>query len=73
MNNKGFAIISLVYGLVLVAAVLLFLTLKIMDNTNSQNDAIADEIEGQLIYPHVVGKSIGLPGIFVLFSACVAL
>ncbi len=29
---------------------------------------VLQQIEGQLIYPHVVGKTIGLPGIFVLFS-----
>lgn len=50
MNNKGFAIISLVYGLVMVASVILFLTLRIMDNTNSQNDILSDDIEEQLIY-----------------------
>jgi len=50
MNNKGFAMISLVYGLVLVASVILFLTLRIMDNTNSQNDILSDDIEEQLIY-----------------------
>ncbi len=32
---------------------------------------ILQQIEGQLIYPHVVGKTIGLPGIFVLFSVIV--
>ena len=32
---------------------------------------VLQQIEGQLIYPHVVGKTIGLPGIFVLFSVIV--
>ena len=50
MDNKGFAIISLIYGLVLIASMVLFLTLRIMDNTNSQNDSFVDKVEEQLIF-----------------------
>lgn len=32
---------------------------------------ILQQIEGNLIYPHVVGKSVGLPGIWVFFAVIV--
>ena len=32
---------------------------------------ILQQIEGNLIYPHVVGNSVGLPSIWVLFAATV--
>ena len=32
---------------------------------------ILQQIEGNLIYPHVVGKSVGLPGIWVLVAVTV--
>ena len=32
---------------------------------------VLQQIEGNLIYPHVVGKSVGLPGIWVFFAVIV--
>ncbi len=32
---------------------------------------ILQQIEGNVIYPHVVGKSVGLPGIWVLFAVTI--
>ena len=32
---------------------------------------VLQQIEGKLIYPHVVGSSVGLPGIWVLFAITV--
>ena len=32
---------------------------------------ILQQIEGNLIYPHVVGNSVGLPSMWVLFAAMV--
>ncbi len=32
---------------------------------------VLQQLEGNIIYPHVVGKSVGLPGIWVLFSVSV--
>jgi predicted PurR-regulated permease PerM len=32
---------------------------------------VLQQIEGNLIYPHVVGSSVGLPGIWVLFAVTV--
>ena len=32
---------------------------------------ILQQLEGNLIYPHVVGRSIGLPGIWVFFAVTV--
>ena len=32
---------------------------------------VLQQVEGNLIYPHVVGKSVGLPGIWVFFAVIV--
>ena len=32
---------------------------------------VLQQIEGNLIYPHVVGRSVGLPGIWVFFAVIV--
>lgn len=32
---------------------------------------VLQQLEGNLIYPHVVGKSVGLPGIWVLVAVTV--
>lgn len=50
MNNKGFAITSMVYGLVLLASLILFLTLSTLDMTNIDNDKFIDDVEEKLIY-----------------------
>ena len=50
MNNKGFAIISMVYGLVLIAGLILFGTLTIMNTSSSDNIKNTDEVEEELIY-----------------------
>ena len=50
MNNKGFAITSMVYGLVLLASLILFLTLSTLDMTNIDNDKFTDDVEEKLIY-----------------------
>ncbi|MGN0973122.1 MAG: hypothetical protein ACI4OT_00105 [Bacilli bacterium] len=50
MNNKGFAITSMVYGLVLLASLILFLTLGVLDMTNVDNDKFTDDVEEKLIY-----------------------
>ncbi len=53
----GFILIALVNPLQAVGFVVLFLVLQ--------------QIEGNLIYPHVVGNSVGLPGIWVLVAVTV--
>ena len=32
---------------------------------------VLQQIEGNLVYPHVVGKSVGLPGLWVFFAVIV--
>ncbi len=53
----GIILMAMVSPVKMVIFVIMFLVLQ--------------QIEGQLIYPHVVGKTIGLPGIFVLFAVIV--
>ncbi len=50
MNNKGFAIMSLIYGLVVVAGLILFGTLTIMNISSSDNITNTDKVEEELIY-----------------------
>lgn len=50
LNKYGFAITSMVYGLVLLASLILFLTLSVLNTTNSDNDKFTDEVEEKLIY-----------------------
>lgn len=59
------AFIALIIGIFLIATVSTFkaLIFAIMF-------FVLQQIEGQLIYPHVVGKSVGLPGLFV-FTAVI--
>lgn len=53
----GVILIGLVSPIKAVVFVIMFLVLQ--------------QIEGNLIYPHVVGNSVGLPGIWVLFAVTV--
>lgn len=50
LNENGFAITTMVYGLIILASLILFLTLSVMDTTNVDNDKFIDEIEEKLIY-----------------------
>ena len=51
MNNKGFAISSMVFGLVIIASLVLFLTLSISNNSKKQSNDFVDSVEEKLHSP----------------------
>ena len=48
MNNKGFAISSMVFGLVIIASLVLFLTLSISNNSKKQSNDFVERVETEL-------------------------
>lgn len=48
MNNKGFAITTMVYALVLLMTMSMFLVLEIMENNYTDNKNIINEIQSEL-------------------------
>ncbi len=48
LNNKGFAVTTMVYGMMALASLILFLTLDIMSSDKKTTTTYAQEIEDEL-------------------------
>lgn len=48
LNNKGFAITTMVYGMMALASLIMFLTLNIMSNDKTSSVEQAEEKEDEL-------------------------
>lgn len=48
MNNKGFAITTMVYALVILLSMSMFLVLNIMDNNYNDNKKLINEVQEEL-------------------------
>ena len=57
VNNKGFAVTTMVFGLVILASLVLFGTLVIFNRTKTQSDSFTDSVETEL---HSNGVNVAL-------------
>lgn len=48
VNNKGFAITTMVYALVILLSMSMFLVLNIMDNNYNDNKKLVNEVQEEL-------------------------
>lgn len=48
LNNKGFAITTMVYGMMALASLIMFLTLDIMSNDKASSTSVVEEKEDEL-------------------------
>lgn len=48
MNNKGFAITTMIYALVILLSMSMFIVLNIMDNNYNDNKKIVDQVQKEL-------------------------
>ena len=48
MNNKGFAITTMVYALVILLSMSMFLVLNIMDNNYNDNKKLINDVQEEL-------------------------
>lgn len=48
LNKKGFAVTTMVYGMMAIASLILFLTLDIMSSNKKNSNDYAQEIEDEL-------------------------
>ncbi len=48
MNNKGFAITTMVYALVILLSMSMFLVLNIMDNNYNDNKKLVNDVQEEL-------------------------
>ncbi len=48
MNNKGFAVTVMVYGMIALASLIMFLSLRVMSTTKKETNTDAQEVEDNL-------------------------
>ncbi len=48
LNNKGFAVTTMVYGMMALASLILFLTLDIMNSNKNITSEYAQDVEDEL-------------------------
>lgn len=48
MNNKGFAITTMVYALVILLSMSMFIVLNIMDNNYNDNKKLINDVQEEL-------------------------
>lgn len=48
LNNKGFAVTTMVYGMLALASLIMFLTLDVMRNSKKTSNEYAQDVEDEL-------------------------
>ena len=48
LNNKGFAITTIVYGLAIMSTMILTLVMSLLATTRENNNNLSDEVEAEL-------------------------